>query len=133
MKEREREREVVAERNDFCSCEATLELILELQFVTYIRIFPGHCHMKFPYNEILFFFGHCHVTFSYMELLSFFVRFVPKLEVFFTESLDEETTQQSDGSCNVRNSSQLLYKLNKKQSFYICKHLRKIPCEKRTM
>ena len=39
--------------------------ILELQLVSYIRIF----------------FGHCHVTFPYKEPLSFFGRFVQKLKV----------------------------------------------------
>ena len=40
-------------------------MILELQFVTYTRMF----------------FDHCHVTFSYMEHLSFFGRFVQKVKV----------------------------------------------------
>ena len=46
-------------------------MILELHFVTYIRISFGHCHVIFLYKEILFFFGHCHVTFPNMEHLSF--------------------------------------------------------------
>ena len=60
-------------------------MILELHFVTYIRISFGHCHVTFPYKEILSLFGHCHVTSPYMELLSFFGRFVQKviLSCFF--------------------------------------------------
>ena len=40
-------------------------MILELLFITYIRIFFGHCHVTFPYKEILSFVGYCHVTFPY--------------------------------------------------------------------
>ena len=46
-------------------------MILELHFVTYIRIFFGHCHVAFPYKEIISFFGHYHVTFPYMAPLLF--------------------------------------------------------------
>ena len=45
-------------------------MILELLFVTYKRIFFGHCHVTFPYKEIHSFVGHCHVAFPYMLLFS---------------------------------------------------------------
>ena len=77
-------------------------MILELQFVTSIQIF----------------FGHCHVAFPYMEPLSFFGRFVQKVIVScFSDSIVQTTTQQSDGSCNVTCDSQLLYKLFKNSLF----------------
>ena len=53
-------------------------MILKLLFVTYIRTFFGHCHVTFPYKEILSFVGHCLVTFPYLEPLSFFGRFCTK-------------------------------------------------------
>ena len=56
-------------------------MILELHFLTYIRIFFGHGYVTFPYKEIPSFLGHCHLTFPYMELLSFFGRFVQKVKV----------------------------------------------------
>ena len=61
-----------------CFCERKLKNDFELHFVTYIRISFGHCHVIFPYKEILSFFGPCHVTFPYTEPLSFFGRFVQK-------------------------------------------------------
>ena len=48
-------------------------MILELQFVTYIRIFFGQCQRAFPYKEILSFFGHCHATSPYKDVHSFLV------------------------------------------------------------
>ena len=102
-------------------------MILELHFVTYIRISFGHCHVTFPYKEILSIFGHCHVTFPYMEPLSFFGRFVQKVIVScLSDSFVQKTTQQSDGSCNVTSDSQLLHKFFKKQPLYVCKHIWKI-------
>ena len=59
---------LVAERIDFL-CERKLKNDFELHSVTYVRTFFGHCHVIFPYKEILSFFGHCHVTFPYMEPL----------------------------------------------------------------
>ena len=91
-------------------------MILALHFVTYIRMFFGHCHVTFPYKEIRSFSGPCHVTFPYMEPLPFFGRFVQKVIVScFSESFVQKPTQQSDGSCNVTSDSQPLYKLFKKQ------------------
>ena len=56
-------------------------MIFELEFVTYIRMPFGYCHVKFPY----------------MELLSFFSSFVQKVLVScFSDSLVQKTTQQSD-------------------------------------
>ena len=73
-------------------------MILERQLVTYIRIF----------------FGHCRVTFPYMEPLLFLVGFVQKVIVFyFSDSFDQEATQQSDGICNVTNDTHLHYKFFK--------------------
>ena len=102
-----------------CFCERKLNTDFELHFVTYIRISFVHCHVNFPFKEILSFFGHFHVTFPYMEPLSFLGRFVQKLKVScFSESFVQETTQQSDGSCNVTSDSQLSYKLYKKSLFF---------------
>ena len=93
-------------------------MILELHSVTYIGICFGHCHVTFPYKEILSFFGPCHVTFPYMELLSFFRRFVQKvIAPCISDSFTQKTTQQSDGSCNVTSDYQFLYKLSKNSLF----------------
>ena len=55
-------------------------MILELYFVTYIRMF----------------FGHCHVTFPYIDSLSFFNKLVQKVIVScFSESFVQKATQQS--------------------------------------
>ena len=68
-------------------------MILELHLLTYIRIYFSHCHVTFPYKEILSFFAHCHVTFSYMELYSFSGRFVQKVIVScFSDSFVQKTT-----------------------------------------
>ena len=81
-------------------------MILKLHFVTYIRIFFGHCHVIIPYKVIISCLGHCLVTFSYMEPLSFFGRFVQKVIVScFSDSFVQKTTQQSDSSCNVASDS----------------------------
>ena len=40
-----------------------------------------HCHVTFPYKEILSFVGHCHMTFPCMQPLSFFGRFLQKVIV----------------------------------------------------
>ena len=65
-------------------------MILEVHFVTYIRMFFGHCHVKFPY----------------MEPVSFFGRFLQEVSCF-SDSFVQKTTQKSDGSCNVTSDSQL--------------------------
>ena len=78
----ERDRMLVAERSDLF-CERKLKKDFELHFVTYIRISFDHCHVTFPYKEILSFFGHCHVKFSLMEPLSFSSRFVQKKYLVF--------------------------------------------------
>ena len=81
---------------------------LGLHFVTYIRIASGHCHVRFPYKEILSFVGHCHVRFPNMEPLSHFGRFVHKVKLScFSESFARKTTQQSNGSYNVTSDTQL--------------------------
>ena len=99
-------------------------MILELHFVTNIRSPFSHCHVIFPYKEILSIFGPCHVTFPYMEPLSFFGMFEQKVIVScFSDLFVQKTTQQSDGSCNVTSDSQPLYKLFKKQPLYFCKHI----------
>ena len=43
---------------------------MELLSVTYIRTFFSHCHVTFPYKEILSFVGHCHMTFPYLKVFS---------------------------------------------------------------
>ena len=53
-------------------------MILELHFVTYIRIFSGHYHVTFPYRDVHSFFGPCHLTFPYIQPVSLFSRFVQK-------------------------------------------------------
>ena len=74
----------------------------ELHFVTYIRIF----------------FGHCLVTFPYMLPLSFFGRFVQNVIVsWFSDSFDKRTTKQLDDSGSVTNDNQILYKINQKMPF----------------
>ena len=103
-------------------------MILELHFVTSIRNFSGHCHVIFPYKEIISFFSCCHVTFPYMELLSFFSRFVQKVIVScFSDSFAQKTTQQSNGSCNVTSDSQLLRNFFKKtDSSFLQTHMKHI-------
>ena len=91
-------------------------MILELLFVTYIRIFFGHCHVTFPYEEILSFVGHCQVTLPFMELLSFFVRFVQKVIVScFPDSFVQKTTQQKGASADGKMAAILLKSI---PSFY---------------
>ena len=109
-------------------------MILELQFVTYMRKISVHCHVAVPYKEILSFFSHCHVTSPYMELLSFFGRFVQKVTVpCFSDSFVQKTTQESNGSCDNTSDSQLLFKIFKKQSLYFYKHTWKTNCEERLL
>ena len=99
-------------------------MILEVHFVTYIRIFFGQCHVTFPYMEIVAFLVHCHVTFSYMEPFYFFGWFAENLLVScFSDSFIQKTTQQSDGGCNVTRDFQLLYNLFKEQLLFFCKHI----------
>ena len=99
-------------------------MIHELETIAFIRFFFGHCHVAFSFKEILSFFGHCHVTFPYMEPFSFFGGFVQKVLGFcFSDSFDQKTTQNSDGSCNVTSDSQLLKRTFKKESFYLCNHI----------
>ena len=74
-------------------------MILELHFVTCLRMFFGHCHVTFPYKEIPSFFGPCHVTFPYMEPLSFFGRFVQKIkESYFSDSFVQKARQHKGAS-----------------------------------
>ena len=88
-----------------------------LQSVTYIRNVFENCHLTFPYEEILSLFGLCHVKFRYVGAL-FFWWVCKKVLVFFSNSIDQKTPQQSDGSCNVTNDSHVPYKLFKKLSFF---------------
>ena len=68
--------------------------ILELHFVTHIRILIGPGHVTFPHTEILSFCGYCHVTFPYMEPLSIFGSFVQNVLVScFSDSFVQKTTQ----------------------------------------
>ena len=108
-------------------------MIFELHFITYIRIFFGHCQVTFPYKEILSFFGHCHVTFPFMEPLSSFGRFVQKVKLsYFSDSFVQKTTQQKgasaegsgrrtarrqDGSCNVLSDSSFYTNYSKNSLF----------------
>ena len=101
-----------------CFCGKKLKNVFELLFVTYIRISFSHCHVTFPYKDILSLFGHCCVIFPYLEPLSFFGRFVQKVIVScFSDSFVQKTTHQSDGSCNVTSNSQFLYKYSKNSLF----------------
>ena len=53
-----------------------------------------------------------------------FRRFVQNIKTsFFSNSFDQKTTKQSDGSSNVTSETQIFYKKFKKQSFYFCNHL----------
>ena len=94
-------------------------MVLELRFVTYIRICFGHCHVTFLYKEILSLLGLCHVTFPCMQPRCIFARSVQKVIVscFFSDSFFQKTTQQSDGSCKVTSDSQLLYNIIKNSLF----------------
>ena len=68
--------------------------------------------------EILSFVRHCHVTFPYTELLSFLVTFVQKVIVScFSDSFVQKTTQYSDGRHYVTNNPQLLRKIFRKGLF----------------
>ena len=109
-------------------------MFLELQFLTYMRIFFDHCHVTFQYKEVLSLFGHCHVTCLKMEPQSFFAKFVRNiLASCFSDSFDQKTTQQSDDSCNATCCSQLLRNVLKKQFFQFCKFIWKIYCEQRLL
>ena len=63
-----------------------------------------------------------------MEPLSFFGRFVQKAIVScFSDSFNEKTTQQSDGSFNVTIDSQFLYKIfEKTASLFLQTHMKNI-------
>ena len=94
-------------------------MISELQSFTYIRMI----WVRFRHEEILSLFSHCHMTFPYVKPLFFSGRFVQKIIVScFSDSFDQKTTQQSDGSCNVTNDSQHVYKLFKQQCLFSGKH-----------
>ena len=83
-------------------------MISELQLVTNILILLGTCSATFTYKEILSILGHCHATCLYMEPPIFFGRFVQKVSPScFSDSFDQKTSQQSDGSCNVTIDTQL--------------------------
>ena len=62
--------------------DKTSRLILELQYVTYVRIFFGRWQVTFPYEEIHPIFGQSHVTCPYIEPLSFVVG-LHKKQVYF--------------------------------------------------
>ena len=68
-----------------CFVNESERMIWELHIVTFIGISFGHCHVTFPYKEILSFVATCHVTFPYMERLSFFGRFVQKKVSCFSD------------------------------------------------
>ena len=132
----ERDRMLVAE-SYFCERKLKNDFGAAFRYL-YTHVF-GHCHVKFPYKEIVSFFGHCHVTFPNMEPLSFFGRFVQKVKVsYFSDSFVQKTTQQkgasADGSCNVTSDSQLLYKFFKKTaSLFLQKPTKNILCVKNTV
>ena len=92
-------------------------MIPELLFVTYIRIFFGHCHVAF--YGILSVFGHCHVTFPYVEPLSFFGTFVQKfkkscsltflLPIFFRSFQMAAIMSQTNASFSTKISEKSLF------------------------
>ena len=125
----ERDRMLVAARSDRF-CERKLKNVFAAAYrYLYTHLFWS-LSVTFPYKVILSFFGHCLMTFPNMELFSFFGRFVQKVRITcFSDSFVQQTTHQSDSSCNVTSDSQLLYKLLKKQTLYFCKHIWKIDCE----
>ena len=91
-------------------------MILELLFVTYIRIFYGHCHVTFPYKEILSYFSDCHVTVPYTDLHSFCVWFVQKVLVScFSHSFVQKTAQQKQASADDKLAAVMLQSI---PSFY---------------
>ena len=94
-------------------------MILEMHFVTYIRIFFGHCHVTFPYMKPLFFFGG----------------FVQTVTVScFSDSFVPKTTQQSNGSCNVTSDSQFfLQSIQKLASLFLQTHMKNILWVKNTV
>ena len=82
--------------------------------------FCSHCHVTFPYKEILSFVGHCHVTFPNMKPLSFFGTFVQLIiKDYNSDSFDKITTRYSDGSHCARNNPQF-YKKTSEKSLLIC-------------
>ena len=83
-------------------------MLLKLHFVTYIRIFFGHCHVSFPYKEPHSFPG------SFVQNV-----IVP----CFSDPFVQITTQQSDVICNVTSDSQVSYKFYTKQRLYFSKHI----------
>ena len=107
-------------------------MILELLFVTYIRIFFGHCHVAFPYKEPL----------------SFLSRFAQNVTVScFSDSFVQKTTQQKRVSAEAslrrtggkmaavmfRVIPSFYTKLFKKEPVYFCKHIWKMNCEQRIL
>ena len=97
---------------------------MELHFVTFIRISFGHCHVTFPYKEILSFFGHCHVTFPYMEPLSFFGMCVKKSEYLaFQIHLFRKRRNNELAAVMLQVIPSFYTKLFKKTSPYFCKHI----------
>ena len=82
-------------------------MFLELQVVTYIRMF--FCSL----SRDIFVYG----------IFSFFGRFLQEVRVFcFLDSFIHKTIQESDVSCNVTIDTQRIWKLSEKQSVYFCKH-----------
>ena len=107
----------------YASCSGHCHVTLPYQEII---SFFDHCHVTFSDKENLSFFGHCHETFPYKEPLSFFGKFVQKVRVFcFSDSFDQKTTQQSDGSCIVTSDFQLLYQLFKKVFLFVQTHMKK--------
>ena len=89
-------------------------MLLELQFVNYIRIFLAIVTGDLQIRTFFPFFGHCHVTFPNNDTLSCFARFVQKVVVScFSDSFAQKTTQQADGSFNATSDSQFSNKLLK--------------------
>ena len=70
---------VVAERSDFFLWLKVREIFPSCNFLFFISILFGHCHVTSPYKEVTSLFGHCHATSTYMEPL-FFGRFEQKVK-----------------------------------------------------
>ena len=71
-------------------------MILELNFVTYIRMFLS-LSRDISISGDSFLFGHCHLTFPHMELLTFFGRFVKKVIVSCISSWFVQKTMEQKG------------------------------------
>ena len=106
-------------------------MILELQFVFCTRFFFNHCHVIFPYKDILNHFAPCHVTFSDMGPLSIFDRFVQKVVAnCFSDSFVLKTTLQTQSRFTATSISQLLRKVFKNSLFVLAKTYEKYSVSK---